>query len=87
VSEIQCQENQRRHEHAADCCRQRQRSSACVAQLAAVDLVPNLEADDEEEDRHQPVVDPKVQVAAKREAADLEADRLMPQREVRIAPR
>ena len=78
MPEIQRQEDERGHEHAADRRGQRQRCAARVAQLAAVDLVANLEADDEEKNRHQSVVDPKMQVTAERERADLEADLLMP---------
>ena len=40
----------------------RQREAAALAQLAEVELAPRLEPDDEEEERHQPAVDPLAQV-------------------------
>ena len=46
-----------------------------LAQLARVDLAPDLEPDDEEEDHHQAVVDPEVQIALEREPAGAKADR------------
>ena len=36
----------------------------------AVDLATDLEPDDEEEDRHQPVVDPEVQISLEKEGPE-----------------
>ena len=40
-------------------------SAAALAQLAEVELALGLEADDEEEERHQALVDPVAQVGAR----------------------
>ena len=53
---------ERRDDHAADRRDHRQRRLPPVAQLAEDQLALDLEPDDEEEDRHQPVVDPVPQV-------------------------
>ena len=44
----------------------RQRDAPALAQLAHVELAPRLQADDEEEEHHQPVVDPVAQVFRQR---------------------
>ena len=54
---------------------ERQRHPAPLAQLADVELAPRLEADDEEEERHQPAVHPVAQVERDTRAA--EPDRQM----------
>jgi len=62
-----------RHRHAAEPRQQWHRHPAPLAQLAEVELAPRLEPDDEEEEDHQPVVDPVAQVLRDPAAAD--ADR------------
>ena len=59
--------------HPAERGEHRQRDAAALAQLAHVELAPRLQADDEEEEHHQAVVDPVAQVLGERVAAD--ADR------------
>ena len=50
--------DERRHHHAADRGNHRQRGLARVPELAFDELAFDLEADDEEEHRHEPVVHP-----------------------------
>ncbi len=50
------------------------RRSAQLAQLAPVDLATDLEPDDEEEDRHHPVVDPEMQIALEGEGTQPHAE-------------
>jgi len=57
------------------------------AQLADRELALHLEPDHEEEDRHQPVVDPVAQRVAHLEAAEADAQRGLPQREEALRPR
>ena len=59
-----------RDDHPAEPGEQRQREAAALAQLADVELAPRLEPDDEEEERHQPVVDPVAEVLRDPVAAD-----------------
>ena len=58
-----------------------------VAQLADGPLAFDLQADDEEEDGHQPVVDDVVEVLGEMERPDRDVDRCRPQRLVAGAPR
>jgi hypothetical protein len=51
-----------RHQHAADSRHERHDEAPALAQLADVELAPRLEPDDEEEQDHQPVVDPVPEV-------------------------
>ena len=53
------------HRHPADPRQQRQGEPPPLPQLAQVELASRLEADDEEEERHQPAVDPVAKVAAR----------------------
>ena len=71
-------EQRDRQHHAADRGDRRQRGGAPVAQLADDQLALDLEPDDEEEHRHQPVVDPVVQVQRPELA--------MPERLVAVTP-
>ena len=50
-------------------------ASRSARQLALDDLALDLEADEEEEDRHQAVVDPEQQRLVESEGADLHDDR------------
>ncbi len=49
------------HRHAANRRKHRDRQTAPLAQLAQIELALCLEANDEEEERHQPFVDPVAQ--------------------------
>ena len=51
-----------RDDHPADGRQHRQGEPAALAELADVELAPHLEPDDEEEERHQAVVDPIAEV-------------------------
>jgi hypothetical protein len=62
-------------------------SVAAARQLARYQLLFDLEADDEEEQCHQAVVDPMTQVFAVHVAADREDDVGVPERLVTRAPR
>ena len=63
----------RGHHHAAHCGDHGQRRGPSVAELAGHPLPLDLEPDHQEEQGHQPVVDPVGQVVAQGERADLEA--------------
>ena len=73
--------------HAAERRAERGRDAPAVAQLADVELALGLEPDDEEEERHQPLVDPLAQL--ERDAVVAEADRELggPDRLVGVRPR
>ena len=66
--------DQRRHHHAADGRDRRQRRLPTRRQLAAQQLALDLQADQEEEDRHQAVVDPQQQRLVERQRADPHAE-------------
>ena len=70
---VERQVDQDRHDHPDQPRGQRQDEPASLAQVAEVELAPRLEPDDEEEERHQPVVDPGPQVL--RDAVRAEPDR------------
>ena len=72
--------DQRRQHRAADGRGDRQRGPADRRQLADEHLALDLEADDEEEDRHQPVVDPVEQRQRERDVADADGQVRRPQR-------
>ena len=59
-----------RHDHPAEGGEHRQGEAAALAQLADVELAPHLEPDDEEEERHQAVVDPIAEVLGDARVAD-----------------
>ena len=79
--------DQRGRDDAADRGDDRGGETASLAQLAHVELAPDLEADDEEEEGHQPVVDPVAQL--ERDAGGPEAHRDLgrPELLVRRRPR
>ena len=78
--------DQRGSDHPADRGDDRRGEPATLAQLAHVELAADLEPDDEEEERHQPVVDPVPQI--ERELGVAEPDRQLgrPELLVRGAP-
>ena len=65
----------------------RDRQPPALAQLAEVELALGLEPDDEEEERHQPLVDPVAQVGRDAAAADRDRQPRAPQRFVGVRPR
>jgi hypothetical protein len=71
---VERQVDQHGHRHAAHTCQYRQRDALALAQLAHVEFPPGLEADDEEEQRHQSVVDPVAQVLLERPAAERDVE-------------
>ena len=72
------QEDGDRDDHPAQPGHDRQHQPAAVAQVAEVELAARLQADDEEEQRHEPVVDPVAQVLGDLGAADAHAQRHVP---------
>ena len=68
-----------RHDHAAQGGRDRQRGPLAPGQLAGQQLALDLEPDDEEEDRHQPVVDPVGQRQLQADGAGPQAGRQVQQ--------
>ena len=73
-------------EQPADRAERRHHQAAAIGQLADRDLPPHLEADDEEEQHHQAVVDPVPQVLGVVPVADADAELRVPQRRVRVRP-
>jgi hypothetical protein len=67
-----------RDDHASERCGDRQGCAPDVPQLAEHNLALHLEADDEEKDRHQAVVNPVLEGVADPELADLEAEGNLP---------
>ena len=69
-----------RHRHAAERREQRQREAPPLAQLAEVELAARLEADDEEEERHQPAVHPLAKIQRDPRAAEVDRQLRGPER-------
>ena len=76
-----------RHHHPADRRDDRQGRGARVAQVAVDQLVLDLQADDEEEDHHQGVVDPVLERLVEVQRTDVERQVGVPERVVRRRPR
>lgn len=76
------QVDRHRDRHAHQTRGEWQHESAPLAQVAEVELAPGLQPDDEEEQRHQPAVDPCLQVAGDSDAADPDGDVGTPDRVV-----
>jgi len=77
---LQGEIDRRRHHHPAEGRKRWQQRLAPVAKLAVNQLALDLEADDKEEDRHQPVVDNQVaDIAGQGEAADRQRHRDLPE--------
>ena len=70
--------DQRRRGHAAERRRDRQRRGARAGEMADGELALDLEADDQEEDRQEPVVDPVQERQPKIGAADDEPELCVP---------
>ena len=79
------QEDERGEHHAAEGGEDGQRRGAPVAQLAADELAFDLQADDEEEDRHQAVVDPVAQIEVQRDITGPEPQDVRPRGRVLVA--
>ena len=73
------QVDQRRRDHPADRGDDRRGEPAALAQLPHVELAPDLEPDDEEEERHQPVVDPVQQVERQLVVAERDRELRVPE--------
>ena len=78
ASEIHGNEDQGRERHSSESGEGRQRGRPPIAQLAVDDLALDLEADHEEEDGHQAVVDPMPQIEAQRGVAAADRDDMPP---------
>ena len=77
----------RRHRHAADRAQHRQQHLFAAGELAAERLALDFQRHQQEEHRHQPVVDPVFGALHQPEIADAETDRQVPERLVRALPR
>ena len=75
VAGVEGEVDRDRDDHPAEGGEHRQGQAAALAQLADVELAPHLEPDDEEEERHQAVVDPVAQVLGDARGADLDRER------------
>ena len=76
-----------RDDHPAECGHRRKGRLLDGVQLADDQLALDLETDDEEEDRHQAVVDEVLQRLVEVETADRDRDVRFPELEVRVTPR
>ena len=55
-------------------------------QFTGMNLAADFQTDNEEENCHQAIVDPEMQIALKRERAQMESDGNMPETDVRLTP-
>ena len=79
--------DRRGNHHAAERGDRRQRHLAAVGELACDDFALDLEPHQQEEDRHQQVVDPDQQGLVELERADLQLDRGLQERLVQVEER
>ena len=78
--------HERRHDHPADRCERGQHRGPSIAQLAGDHLSLDLQPDEQEEECHQPVVDPEPEVLVERPRADAHRDARQPQLVVGVLP-
>ena len=81
---VQASVDGRGHDHAAERRDGGQRHLAALRQLARNDFALDLEPDQQEEDRHQQVVDPDEQGLVELERTDLQLDRGLQERLVQL---
>ncbi len=74
-------------EHAPEPGHDGQRQARAIAQLAEIELALGLQADDQEEERHEAVVDPLAQVGRERPVPEPDRELGRPHRLVGIRPR
>ena len=86
LSGVDRQVDEHRHGEAAERGQHRDRHAAPVAQLAQVELALGLEPDDQEEQRHEALVDPVAQVERERVVADPDREVGRPERLVGLPP-
>ena len=72
--DVDCEVQQRGNDHPTDRRDDGEAGDPWIAELAAHDLALDLEADHEEEDRHQPVVDPELQRLGDRQVAGADGE-------------
>jgi len=70
-----------------DPCDQSETGTAAVPERSVGKLLTHLQADQEEEDDHQAVVDPVMQIHVQAERAEIEPDIQVPQRKVSVGQR
>ena len=75
------------HDHPADRSDGGEGGAPRLAQLAVDELALDLQPDDEEEDRHQALVDPPAEVEGELVAADIDAEHGVPELDVGVLPR
>jgi hypothetical protein len=86
-SQVEGQVDQGRNRGPAHGCGHGQRGAAHGGQLAHEHLAFDLQPDDQEEDRHEPVVDPMRQILGQREVGHTYRQLGMPERRIALAPR
>jgi hypothetical protein len=79
AAEVEREVDRRRGAHAADRRQQREHEAPPLAKVAEVDLTPRLETQHEEEERHQPAVDPLAQRQLDPVAAEVDGEHGLPQ--------
>ena len=85
---VEGEEDQGRHDHAAERGHRRECGSARVGEFAADEFLLDFEPDDEEEDNHQGIVDPRLKRLVDREQrAKFEADVEVDEGLVGVLPR
>jgi hypothetical protein len=83
---VEDQEEQGRHGQARDRCHQRHGRALGVGEAAHLELSPQLQADDEEEEHHQAVVDPVPQVQRQLVVTEAQGELGVPEGLVGLAP-
>ena len=85
---VEGEEDQGRHDHAAERGHRRECGSARVGEFAADEFLLDFEPDDEEEDNHQGIVDPRLKRLVDREQrAEFETDVEVDEGLVGVLPR
>lgn len=79
--------DQRGRDHPADGCHDGRGKPPAFSQLTHVELAPDLESDHEEEERHEPVVDPVEQIERELFVAERDRQLRVPELFVGRAPR
>src|SRR5262249_1796841 len=86
LTPLQRQVDSRGHDHSAEGGNDRQRRLAQRAQLPRDDFPFDFQPDDEEEEGHQPVIDPPQKWLAQSERANAKAERRLPKVGVLVRP-
>ena len=79
--------DERRDDHATHGCKSRQGCLPRIPQLAFYQLALDLHADDEEEDRHEAIVNEFLEALTEMECTEIDVEVNVPEGKVRLGPR